>query len=153
MVTVTFLRGFAIFLSLCLASSALAQPKYVPEVIPKCDVRPQIGCVYALEQVKALYKLDAEIVSLRRINGLQAQKLDIQNQLIAANKQQLDLSLKNTALFHNRMNDLTKRLLETDRLYQESRVKPVWGSYIAWGVAIAVSAALTGYVIADQVGK
>lgn len=151
--TVTFLRGFAIFTSLCLASSALAQSKYVPQVAPKCTVHPEIGCVYTLEQVKTLYKLDSEIVKLRRINLLQAQKLNIQEQIITAGKKQLDLSLKNTALFHSRMNELTQKLIETDKLYQESRAKPMWGNYIAWGVAIAVSAALTGYVIADQVGK
>lgn len=142
-----------IFTSLCLALPAIAQPKYTPQIIPKCKVVEAIGCVYTLEQIKKLYKADSELAALRITTVKQKQKLDIQDDIILAQKLQMELMLKNNTLFHKRMNSLTKLYIDTDKKLQWQLAKPKWGSYILWGVVVATAAAFTGYVVADQVAK
>jgi hypothetical protein len=142
---------------LLLPSLALAEPKYTPQVIPKCEVKElndkTKGCVYTLEQLKELFKCDSDLVKLRKTNPLQKQKIKLQQDIILSQKLQMELMLKNNKLFHNRMNSLTKLYIDTDKKLQYELVKPKWGSYISWGVAVALAASFTGYVVADQVAK
>jgi hypothetical protein len=146
-----------ITLILLISSTAFAQPKYVPKVIPKCEVKElkdkTKGCVYTLEQVKKLYQADSELVMLRKTDALRQQKIAMQGSIIAKTLAQLKLAQTNVKLVTNRNKELTKQLIDTDKKLQWEIAKPRWGNYIVWGVAIALAASFGGYVIADQVSK
>ena len=153
--TATYLRSFVIFTSLCLASPTRADPKYVPRIIPKCEVQAlksgETGCVYNLEQVKELYKIDSELFSLRASFELQKAKSEILSSSLTKVQEQSRLSLTNVKLFKDRNAELTTQLIESDRKLQLELARPRWGSYIAWGVAAVLAASFTGYVIADRI--
>jgi len=140
-----------------LSSTALAEPKYVPTVIPSCtimNIKPgEKGCVYSLEQVKELYKADAELSAARKEIPLLQQKEALQRSVISKMDEQLKLSLLNVKLFKDRNQELTEKLISTDKELQYEKVKPRWGSYIAWGTVAIVASAFTGYIIADRVSQ
>ena len=140
-----------------LSTPVIAQPKYVPKIIPKCIVvelkAGGKGCVYTLPQVKKLYDLDSELNALRVTDKLSQQKLKLQGSIITKMTKQLELSHKSLQTVQDRLKEMTRQLIETDRKYQLERVKPRWGSYLSWGIVVAVTAAFTSYVVADQVSK
>jgi hypothetical protein len=146
-----------ILLITLLSSTALAEPKYVPSIIPMCEVRDikpgEKGCVYNLEQVKQLYIVDAELSAARKEIPLLQQKETLQGSIISKMDEQLKLSLLNVKLFKDRNQVLTDKLIATDKELQYEKVKPRWGSYIVWGAVAVVASAFTGYIIADQVSK
>lgn len=146
-----------IFISLCLVQQVRAETKYVPQIVPKCtvlEIYPGVKrCVYTLDDVKALYEIDTELVKLQNISALQGQKLRLQSDIISWQQEQLKLNIENTNLFHNRMNSLTKLYVDTDKKLQIELEKPRWGHYIAWGLVVAVTTLFTGYVVADQIAK
>lgn len=146
-----------IFISLCLAQSARAEPKYIPKVVPRCtvvEVEPgRKLCVYSLEDVKALYGIDTEIMKLQRTTMAQGQKIILQSDIINWQQKQLELSKVNAGLFHKRMNSMTNLYIKTDKKLQNELAKPKWGSYVAWGLVAVLSSSFLGYVIADQVSK
>jgi hypothetical protein len=139
------------------STSAQAQPKYTPKIIPKCAVKKlqdgSTGCVYTLKQVKELYRADSELNSLRVTDELRSQKIAFQASIITRTREQLVLLGDSLKRVEARNASLTKSLIETDRKYQLERVKPQWGSYVSWGINIALAAALGGYVIAHQATK
>lgn len=151
------MKGFAIFTNLCLMQSALAEPKYTPQIVPKCtvlEVSPgNKRCVYSLDDVKLLYQIDTELLKLQRETALQTQKITTQRNIINWQREQLRLSEENTALFHKRTEDLTKQYLEKDRMLQMTLAKPRWGHYMVWGIAAMMATLFTGYVVADQISK
>lgn len=153
----TFLKGFAIFIGLCLAKPAKAETKYTPKIIPKCQIVQILPgmkrCAYTLEQIKELYKIDSRCAFLEKASIAQGQKLILQSDIIAWQQEQLRLSAKNTSLFSERMNSLTKLYVKTDKKLQFELAKPRWGHYIAWGLTAAVTALLVGYITADQINK
>lgn len=146
-----------IFTSLCLAQPARAETKYTPQVVPKCAVLEfssgEKRCTYTLEEVKALYKIDAEFLRIKKMLLLQSQKILLQGRIIEWQQEQLRLSAKNTALLNRRMNSLTNLYTETDKKLQLELARPKWGHYIAWGLTSAVTALLVGYIAADQIDK
>lgn len=151
------LKGFVIFTNLCLAQSALAEPKYTPQIIPKCkvlEVSPgNKRCTYTLYQVKELYRADADLVKLTDRNALQIRKITLQSNVIDWQQEQLRISANNATLAFERMAALTKLYVTTDKKLQSELARPKWGNYVAWGIAAAVATLFTGYVVADQVSK
>ncbi len=90
--------------------------------------------------------MDAELFSSRKqlklkdqkIGLLEGQKIDFQKQIEA-------LTANNKLLITS--NDkLRTDLIETDRKYQNERVKPRWGSPVAWTIAAVSVAVLAGFV-------
>ena len=151
------MKGFVIFTSLCLAQPVKAEPAYTPQIIPRCKVlkinSSEYRCTYTLDEVRALYEADSELIKLQNISMLQGQKLLLQSDIISWQQEQLKLSAKNTALFHGRMNSLTKLYVRTDKSLQAQLAKPKWGSIVAWSLVLAIATLFTGYVVADQVSK
>jgi hypothetical protein len=146
----------------CLAATSAAEP-YRPQVVPQCEVydladgREVCGYVVkeadgteTLDQWKEVLQVDAELVVLRHQDGLRRRKLaelSVQASgavaaLVAAERALEVVELRNA--------DLTRQLVETDRKYQQERVKPRIGVGWAWAAAGLVAAGLVGYVAADQ---
>lgn len=151
------MKGFAIFTNLCLMQSALAEPKYTPQIVPKCtvlEITPgEKRCIYTLDEVRVLYHIDLELIKLQKLSSLQTQKIIMQKNIIDWQREQLKLSEENTALFHKRTEDLTKQYLDKDRKLQMVLAKPRWGHYMSWAVVAMFATLFTGYVVADQISK
>lgn len=151
--------SYVVLAGLCLAAlpHAHAEPAYTPQAIPPCSkIKLNSGktlCGYTLPEVKALYKADSELVELRQKKIVLEQKVMAQESMIEKIQRQLELGLSNVRLVTTRNGELTQQLLETDRVLQQERARPMWGSYVAWGVAVAISAAFVGYVVADRVNR
>lgn len=89
----------------------------------------------------------------RKAAALKDQKIALQGSIIAKTISQLTFAQNNTKLVSVRNKELTTQLIETDKKLQWEIAKPKWGSYIVWGIAVALAASFSGYIIADQVSK
>ena len=143
---------FAIVIGISIPVSA--QP-YTPANIPKCHVMELKGggkgCVYDIDQVKLLYKADAKLTEQLALNDAKAQQIKQLETAVENLKKQVTLALENAKAFSKRIGELTKLYIDTDKKYQQCLTKPAWGSYIAWGGLILVSAGCTGYAIGTEV--
>jgi len=123
--------------------------------IPECKlVTTKDGrelCAYELDEWVAVLKADALIshqyVILgkleERVEILEEQKIDFQKQIAALTS--------NEALLIERNNKITQDLIDLDKKYQEERVRPRWGSPLAWTAAAVSTAVLAGFLIRDAV--
>lgn len=145
------MKHLLILLIIGISIPVLAQP-YVPQNIPKCEVTTA-GCVYTLEQVKKLYKTDSRLTKEIATNKAKALQIKQLEKAIANLKKQVTLALENARTFNKRVGELTKLYIDTDKKYQECRVKPKYGSYIAWGTVVLISAGCTGYIIGSEVSR
>lgn len=154
--------SIAFALLTCLAATSAAEP-YRPQVVPQCEVydladgREVCGYVVkqadgteTLDQWKEVLRVDAELVVLRRADGLRRRKLAELSVQVSAAVVALAAAERALELVEDRNDDLTRQLIETDRKYQEERVKPRIGGGWAWAAAGLVAAGLVGYVVADQ---
>jgi len=133
------------------ATPALADPPVELKVLPKCNLHwihgGMQGCVYTLAQWKLVLKADAELFSKRilldkekeRSAILEEQKIDLHKQV--------KLYTTNQDLLLVRNNKLTQDLIDLDKKYQNERVKPRWGSPIAWTVAAVSTGLLVGLLV------
>jgi len=143
-------------LLLLLAPRVSAEPKYEPRAVPKCKVElcgDHRACTYDLEQVKLLYKADSELLLLRQKIPLLVDKVFLLRSSVEHMTEAAELEKNSKDTLSKRLDQLTKQLIESDRRLQLEIAKPKWGSYIAWGVAVVVTASFAGYVIADQVSR
>jgi len=143
-------------LLLLVASGAYAEPKYEPGVIPKCKVElcgDHRACTYDLGQVKLMYKADSELVLLRKEVPLLKDKVYLLRKSVENMTEASELQRNSKDTLSKRLSELTRQLIESDRKLQTEISKPKWGSYIAWGVAVVVTASFAGYIAADQLSK
>ncbi len=146
---------FSLFL-LLLTSRVSAEPKYEPKAIPKCQVElcgDHRACTYDLGQVKLIYKADSELLLLRKKIPLLEDKIYLLRSSVEHMTEAAELERNSKEELSKRLDRLTRQLIESDRRLQFELARPKWGSYIAWGVAVAVTAVLAGYVVADQISK
>lgn len=147
------IRFFVIALIVLFPSGLRSEP-YTPKNLPRCTVSTlksgKTACAYTLEQVKAVYDADSRLTECVKVSELTKKKLFNTESIVSKLKKQVTLSSGSVTALEKRQKELTKLLLKTDLALQRERVKPRWGSYIAWGVTVAVSAAFAGYVIADR---
>ena len=154
--------SIAFALLTCLAATSNAEP-YRPKILPECKVYPLADgrevCGYVVkladgtetaEEWKAVLRVDAELVVLRHQDGLRRRKLAELS--IQASEAVAALAAAERALevVERRNGDLTRQLIETDRKYQNERVKPRIGGGWGWGAAALFAVGLVGYVAADQ---
>jgi len=93
-------------------------------------------------------KVDAELVHSRvqlRNEGERAAALTIQ---LTELKGQVGTYADSQSILVQRNGDLTKQLLDLDLKYQKERVKPTWGSPLAWTIAGVSTSLLAGVLIA-----
>lgn len=130
---------------------AFADDVYAPRVVPPCKVyKTSAGdvCGYLdIEDWKTVLRVDAELVHAR-------EQLKIETELVALLTLQLTELKDQTAVYANsqsilvqRNSDLTKQLLDLDLKYQQERVKPSWGSPVAWTIAGVSTSILAGVLL------
>jgi len=123
---------------------------YTPQAVPPCTLfQTPAGevCGYLnIEDWKLVLKADAELVHLRvrvKNDSDRAVVLDLQ---IAEMHRQNSIYAGSQTILLERNTTLSKQLLDLDLKYQQERVKPAWGSTLAWSVA-GVSLAMLVCVI------
>lgn len=139
---------------LLLATPAQAQD-YEPKTLPQCHIYFIDGksiCGYAdVEDWKLVLKSDAELVHLRnKVRFMEEFQSNQEGQLQSLNRQ-LDLSAEQAAVLGAENTQLTKDLIALDKKYQDERVKPQWGSTVAWSIAGISTAALAGILLISVV--
>lgn len=124
---------------------------YKPHIVPECKVykvnQHLEVCGYAtIEEVRALYEADAELYGTRKKMFSVDLKLKVQEEQIADLRIAVGEFKEAIAVVDARNAKLTKELIETDRKYQNERVKPKWGNPLAWGSTAVLGALLVGFV-------
>lgn len=123
------------------------RPKNLPQCV-KYTVAAGVVCGYEdLEDWKSVLRADAELTLLReKLKSEKAASEQVAIQLQAAIAEAGAREHGETIL--KEQNDkLTKDLIKLDEKYQTERVKPAWGSPIAWTIAGVSTAILAGFVV------
>lgn len=154
--------SIAFALLTCLAATSAAEP-YRPKILPECKVYDladgRAVCGYVVEQAdgtetldrwKEVLRVDAELVVLRHQDGLRRRKLAELSVQASAAVVALEAAERALEVVELRNADLTRQLVETDRKYQNERVKPRLGGGWGWAAAGLFAVGLAGYVAADQ---
>jgi hypothetical protein len=130
---------------------SFAEPLYTPKAIPNCKVvetkHDGTLCGYTLEQVKAIYKADNELVELRATKPLLESKilqLEAINLQHVAKEKALDEIVVRTDAYGKAQ---TEKYLKCDKDLQYEKAKPAVGSYIAWTIAGVATSVLAGVLL------
>lgn len=136
-----------------LLPQASAQP-VTPENFPPCKTYVLADkttvCGYSnVEDWKKVLKADAELTAKKKMLDLEVKHVaDLLVQVF--NYEGQVKALQSTIQIQkDQVNKLITDLLKTDQLYQQERIKPRWGSAIAWTTAAVAAAVLTGFVLKD----
>jgi hypothetical protein len=111
---------------------------------------PGVGqmCGYTdLEDWKLVLKADAELVSKRALLAKEKERtanLALQVGTLAG---QVGKCAGNQEVLTERNSKLTQDLIKKDKLYQNERVKPRWGSPVAWTIAGLSTSVLAGIML------
>jgi hypothetical protein len=142
--------------AICLAATSVRADPVEPQVIPACKVykladgREVCGWL-KIEDVRAAYKADAELVKCREVTAAQVVKIDALEKEVFNVRAALALEEGSRTLVVDRNKELTTDLIEMNRKYENERAKPRWGNPIAWTTAAVLGAALVGFVGADLI--
>ncbi|MBW2691046.1 MAG: hypothetical protein JRE57_00250 [Deltaproteobacteria bacterium] len=133
------------------ATPAFAEPKYEAKIIPKCTVYKTVGsgeiCGYTLDEWKGVLVVDAEfVVTKSKLKKELARSaiLALQVDLVSG---QLEVYASSQKALVAQTDKLTKDLIDLDKKYQDERVKPRWGSPVAWSLAAVSTAVLAGFLV------
>lgn len=129
-------------------------PAYVPKAIAPCKLyKTTTGlqvCGYEdFEDYKKVLVLDIEVVHLRLQLKNEQERSAALLKLEELAVIQVDAMARSQTLLKEHSDKLTKQLIELDEKYQNERVKPRWGSPVAWTLAAASTAILAGFVISS----
>jgi hypothetical protein len=125
---------------------------YQPQILPHCQMYNlpggEVVCGYeSITQWKLVLKADAELLFLRaKVRLLENLQIQLKQQLGAIRGQQV-IAANEADMFQKENDRLTKELIALDKKYQEERVKPQWGSPVAWSIAGVSTAILLGVMI------
>jgi len=123
---------------------------YEPKIVPKCKLAGDF-CGYTLGEWKLVLKVDAELVSARVQLKLQDQKVTLlEEQKKDLLRQAEAISASNDLLIAS--NDkLRTDLIALDKKYQDERVRPRWGSPLAWTAAAVSTSVLAGFLVSELI--
>lgn len=111
---------------------------------------PGVGtvCGYLdIEDWKAVLKADAELVHLREVAKKEVERAANLALQVNSLQSQVATYASSQALLVARTDKLTKDLIALDKKYQDERVKPTWGSPVAWTIAAVSTSILAGVLI------
>jgi len=135
------------------STPALADPVYQPQTLPACKVYKTAAgdvCGYLdIEDWKLVLGSDAELVHSRIQLKIDADLTATMNLQLTELKGQVSTYAGSQSILVQRNSDLTKQLLDLDLKYQQERVKPTWGSPVAWTIAGVSTSILAGVLIAS----
>lgn len=119
--------------------------------LPECElVKTTDGremCAYTLEQWISVLKADALISHQYVIIGKLEEKVEVLTEQQIDFRKQIAALAANEQLLIDHNNKLTQDLIDLDKKYQYERVKPRWGSPLAWTLAGVSTAVLAGFVL------
>lgn len=134
------------------STPVFADDPYQPQVVPPCKVYKTTAgdlCGYLnIEDWKLVLKADAELVHLRIQLRSEAERAALLTLQLTELKGQVATYANSQSILVQRNGDLTKQLLDLDLKYQQERVKPTWGSPIAWTIAAVSTSILAGVLVA-----
>jgi len=136
------------------ATPALAddEPKYEAQLVPECKVYKADGkeiCGYTLEEWKAVLEVDRKMVLDKKLLEDEKKRTAALGLQVDSLKEQVAIYASNQETLVDRNTQLTKDLIDTDKKYQNERVKPRWGSPLAWTVAAVSTSVLAGIVVKE----
>lgn len=130
-------------------------PPPTAQNIPECElIKTTDGremCAYELEDWVSVLKADALITHQQIMMGKQEERIEILEEMRIDFKVQIAASAANQGLLITRSDKLTQDLIDLDKKYQNERVRPRWGSPLAWTVAAVSTSVLVGFVVRDLV--
>lgn len=107
-------------------------------------------CGYVnIEDWKAVLEADAELVLRReqaKKEAARAEALDLQ---VRSLQVQVQTYARTQVVLVERTEKLTLDLIALDKKYQNERVRPSWGSPVAWTIAAVSTSLLAGMLIAE----
>lgn len=113
---------------------------------------PGIGtiCGYAvLEDWKAVLEADAELVLRREQAKKEAARADALDLQVKSLQDQVRTYARTQVMLVERTEKLTLDLIALDKKYQNERVRPSWGSPVAWTLAAVSTSLLAGMLLAE----
>lgn len=130
---------------------ARADDVYQPKNFPTCKVYKVVGigevCGFLdIEDWKKVLAADAELVHAReKLKNEESKVLNLAelNKLLHV---EVDAYAASQKLLVERNSKLTQDLIDLDKKYQGERVKPRFGSPVAWTIAGVSAAILVGFV-------
>ena len=131
------------------SSSVSADP--VPENFPPCrlyrlDSGLEICGFTDLEDWKLVLKVDRELTFLRLTAKIDEKRADNLSLQVATLEGQVAALEKSQVIFADRNEELTRQLIACDKSLQDERVKPAWGSTLAWTFAGISTSVLVGVI-------
>jgi hypothetical protein len=143
-------------MSILTTSPRADEGAYKPRIVPSCKVYvvPGVGevCGFVkLEDWKIVLDADSELFAKReelRLERLRTTDLTIQ---VEALDGQVKVYAGVQKFVVERNDKLFADLLSLDEKYQNERVKPRWGSPLAWGTAAVSLAVLGGFLLASAI--
>jgi len=135
---------------LALTRPALAEPTNIPDCTKYTLPDGRVVCGYVnIEDWKNVLRADAELTAGKDLLRLEREKVVELRSQIDSFRGQVAAYERALSVLKQRNRELTVDLLETDRKYQNERVKPKWGNPLAWATAGLAAAALGGYILSD----
>jgi hypothetical protein len=104
-----------------------------------------------IEDWKLVLKADAELVHARVQLRNEGERIALLTLQLSELKGQVATYANSQSILVQRNGELTKQLLDLDLKYQQERVKPTWGSPLAWTIAGVSTSILAGVLIAGLV--
>jgi hypothetical protein len=146
--------ALSIAFALGTTSPALADDVYEPQVVPACTkyTVPGVGtiCGYVnVEDWKAVLEADAELVLRREQAKKEAARADAMDLQVRSLQAQVQTYARTQVVLVKRTEKLTVDLVALDKKYQNERVRPAWGSPVAWTLAAVTTSLLAGMLISD----
>jgi len=135
------------------------EPAYTPRIVPQCkipkgpngkDITTITGekvCAFTLTEWGLVLEADAELYSIRILLVEEKKRTAALELQVNSFREQASVYASNQTLLVNRNTQLTNDLIDLDKKYQIERVKPRWGSPLAWTVAAVSTSVLAGFVV------
>ena len=130
---------------------AFAEPKYEAKLIPKCKVYKTADsgeiCGYTLDEWQGVLRVDAEfVVTKYKLKKEEERSANLTAQVETLHGQ-VGVYAETQKILVARSDKLTVDLIALDKKYQNERVKPRWGSPVAWSLAAVSTAVLAGFLV------
>lgn len=128
-------------------------PPYTPKFVPVCKLYKTVTGIEVcgfddIEDWKKILVVDVELVHAReQLKNEQAKGVELLK-MKALMTTEVEAMAQSQTVLKQANDKLTQQLIDLDKKYQDERVKPRWGSPLAWTLAAASTALLAGVVIA-----
>lgn len=125
---------------------------YQPVHLPSCEVFrvPGVGEVCGYRDVaawRAVLRADADLTESRAIAAAAAARADAEAERAAALDAALKIREGTVAGLQRSLAAERAALKERDRQYQHEIHRPRWGTWLAWGVAVAATGVAIGVTV------